>query len=326
MLAQGGSDLGGRLDDAGVLRTATGVARSLLATLVAYKDGAQLAYLLDTVDCELVTQLDDTSNRMIAYKELDEQHALEFKASFQQKRDEARKAVMEAVKAGITAVEKAEGTKKLQEALDGLDIRERFNVNFHPAELPANLNDLFAFFDVPIDKRTPALAIILTRQREAHVKEWRAPPPGVIFSNKAVFTYWADLATTARELSDFATLQWRRPISSASVERIYSILTHMDNPTRRSMGRTLLEQLLFLAGNARVVSGLLHEFAESTRHAAEAVTEGRLKRRRGAEAAAAQRGAAAAAAALHARHDAAAAAAGGAAGAASDDDGEAMYQ
>ena len=80
--------------------------------------------------------------------------------------------------------------------------------------------------------------------------------------------YCADLATTAWELSDFATLQWRRLISSASVERIYSILTHMDDPTRHSMARALLEQLLlFLAGNACVISGLLHELAESTRRA-----------------------------------------------------------
>ena len=168
--------------------------------------------------------------------------------------------------------------------------------------------------------------IKLRTQWAAPVAAWRPQPPGVIFPNKAVVKYWADLRkNNASELSDIATLQWRRPISSASVERICSILTRMDDAMLRPMGRTLLEQLHFLAGNARVVSGLLlHVFAESTRRAAEVPTEGRLKRRRGAEAAVVQRAREGAAAALRAREGAAAAAptaAGGACCAASDDDG-----
>ena len=83
------------------------------------------------------------------------------------------------------------------------------------------------------------------------------------------------------ELSEIATLQWLRPISSASVERNYSILTHMDIPTRHSMGRTSLELLLFLAGNATIVGNLLHAFADSVRRSRQAATGAAWRSARG---------------------------------------------
>lgn len=95
-------------------------------------------------------------------------------------------------------------------------------------------------------------------------------------------------------------LQRRRPLSSVSVERVYSIPTDMDEPTRRSMSRTMLEQLLFLAGNAHVVGDMLHEFAESARRPTEAAVVSGLQKRRAADATAAASGASAATAALHA--------------------------
>ena len=52
------------------------------------------------------------------------------------------------------------------------------------------------------------------------------------------------------------------PTSSASVERLFSILTHMDAPDRRRMKPELLKTTLFLRGNKRVVAELLHAAVE----------------------------------------------------------------
>ena len=297
-----------------MLRTATSVGRGVLSTLLEYEKEDVLTFLLDTVDGELETQLNLVFDRLVKYRELNATAAEEFKASFPRLREQARSDIKKAVKAGIAAVKKAEGTKKLKEALNGLDIRERFNVNNRPAALPPSISELWPFFGVP--KQSPGVAQKLKTQWQAHCDAWKPPAPGVVFSNCAVFKYWDDLTATSPELAEIATLQWLRPISSASVERIYSILTHMDVPTRRTMVGTSLIQLLFLAGNAHIVGDLLHEFAESVRRPAEAAVAMSLGKRKRGEAAAAAQGAEAASAALHA----------GAAAAAATEEGEAVFE
>lgn len=164
----------------------------------------------------------------------------------------------------------------------------------------------------------------LRAQWAAHCRSWTAPPPAPpptgrkkarfadgalsVLSQLAVWTYWQSLSASAPELSYVALLHWLSPISSTSVERIFSYLEDMDTPQRRSMDVTTLSMILFLRANWRIVQ-LLRINLAALITAAEAPPD-----RGAARAAAAMT--AAAAAALHSVH--AAAAAGAAAAEAGD--------
>ena len=74
--------------------------------------------------------------------------------------------------------------------------------------------------------------------------------------------YWAALAESAPELSRLALHSWLSPMSSASVERIFSLLTQLDTPERRSMERSTLEMILFLRANWRIVELLRLDLAD----------------------------------------------------------------
>jgi len=78
-----------------------------------------------------------------------------------------------------------------------------------------------------------------------------------------VDAYWQGLLAGAGDLAALALLHWRRPISSASVERAFSILTHMDTGTRRTMEESTEYDTLFLRANWRVVEILLQREADA---------------------------------------------------------------
>ena len=48
-----------------------------------------------------------------------------------------------------------------------------------------------------------------------------------------------------------------QPLSSAKAERVFSFLTKMDHPSRRSMGDIHLKHYLFIVGNAEVSEELV---------------------------------------------------------------------
>ena len=87
-----------------------------------------------------------------------------------------------------------------------------------------------------------------------------AAPP--VLSQRTVHDYWAALAESAPELSRLALHSWLSPMSSASVERIFSLLTQLDTPERRSMERGTLEMILFLRANWRIVELLRLDLAD----------------------------------------------------------------
>ena len=84
-----------------------------------------------------------------------------------------------------------------------------------------------------------------------------------VLSQRGVWDYWAALAVSAPELSCLALRSWLSPISSSSVERIFSYLTHLDTPDRRSMERSTLEMIFFLRANWRIVELLRLDLADS---------------------------------------------------------------
>ena len=75
-----------------------------------------------------------------------------------------------------------------------------------------------------------------------------------------------------------------RPISSASCERIFSILTDMDRSNRRLAGRDLIINNLKLRGNKDVVSNLIATSAADTRAGALQARVALSKRNRDSEA------------------------------------------
>ena len=148
-LSQGGSDYGGALDtDSGMLNTALGAAKGLLSMFKEYAKPETLEYLLTSVSNDLATQLEVVLQRSREYSELDDSQAAAFKDSFPSLIDLALRDVKAAVQQGVAAVLSAAGTDKLREAIDGLTIRERFNVNVRPSVLPETPMELFAFFEI----------------------------------------------------------------------------------------------------------------------------------------------------------------------------------
>jgi hypothetical protein len=251
-------------------------------------------YLLSTVTRELNDHVNLIHDRLVKYGELVVGSAEDtaFLASVPKIVADAMIDARKAVVDGIKAIDTAGGTVKLREALAGLELRERFNVNEALPGLPHTVVEMFNFLGVPDAERNPAMSVKLPLQWEAQRRLWKAPPAGTVLSNSAVFDYWSGQATTAPELSALATLHWLRPVSSATVERIYSLLTHMDIPSRRSMGQVMLKHQLFLAGNALLVTDLLHDFADSIRRPAAAEVESSLGKRKRQEQKRAEAGAA----------------------------------
>ena len=196
-----------------------------------------------------------------------------------------------------------------------LEVQQRFNINEAPAELPGSDAACIVALGVPPSHRGVAKMAAIRFQWATHRGSWTAPPlappptgrkrarfaPGSlsVLSSSAVWLYWQSLATTAPELSYRALLHWLSPISSASVERIFSYLTALDTPQRRSMDVDTLTMILFLRANWRIVELLRIDLAAL-------ITAVEAPPDRGAAEAAAERTAAATAALLAARAAAAA--------------------
>ena len=192
------------------------------------------------------------------------------------------------------------GRKKLDEAVTVLAQQQLFNINVKPVPLPIDDASFIAQFMVPPSLSGFAKLAILRAQWAAHSAAWSPPSPGTapalagrkrrrdadgngvtaagggagmaavggaaaappVLSQRAVHDYWAALAESAPELSRLALHSWLSPMSSASVERIFSLLTQLDTPERRSMERSTLEMILVLRANWRIVELLRLDLAD----------------------------------------------------------------
>lgn len=67
---------------------------------------------------------------------------------------------------------------------------------------------------------------------------------------------------TWTQVQDTKRSRGPRPLSSASVERVFSHLTHTDVASRWCMGEDTLHDNLFLRGNARIIRHLLRQRAD----------------------------------------------------------------
>ena len=137
--------------------------------------------------------------------------------------------------------------------------------------------ELYKFFGVEKTLTTGVVYMLkLKMQWEAHCAAFvprAADAPQM--TKLEVYEYWEALSVAASELSGLATLHCLRPLSSASVERIFSLLSQIDTPSRRSMGPDMLYNTLFLRANWRVVDELLHEMGDEIRSLEKAATGAR---------------------------------------------------
>ena len=83
----------------------------------------------------------------------------------------------------------------------------------------------------------------------------------------ASWEYWESLTPVAPHLVKIALDNLLKPDTSASVERVFSTLTDMDDPQRQTMDEATLVNTLFLRCNKSVVAGLVSATASETRAA-----------------------------------------------------------
>ena len=89
------------------------------------------------------------------------------------------------------------------------------------------------------------------QQWSAHRSAYK--PPAVALSPAEILEYWERARTLAPELSRVARFRRVRSDGNAASERNMSIVSHMDQPTRRCMEPPTLYNLSMLRGNSSIV-------------------------------------------------------------------------
>jgi hypothetical protein len=172
-----------------------------------------------------------------------------------------KKVLVAALKSAHTAV----GHANLDECLRALKGKEKFNMNVKPEALPLSDTEMFILFDVNSSERSPSHAAHVRSQWKTHMEKWTEPAAPV--SLAASWEYWESLAPFAPDLASIALDNLLKPDTSASVERIFSALTDMDDPQRQTMDEATLTNTLMLRCNKSVVEELVGKVASETRAA-----------------------------------------------------------
>lgn len=230
---------------------------------------------------DLIEQVGETTlqhaNAMLArsveYREGTTGTAAELMEECKQQLRPARDKLSTVLLRAVENMRECAGRAKLEEALAGLDRKERFNVANPPKPVPTGSDiNKHLYTSLPWAERV-TLDTSWTSYCLAN-KEGQ----GQDITPMQVYQYWKELAGTSPLLSQVAIANWVRPISSACVERIYSYLTHMDVPDRRRISRENLVNTLYLRANWQVKHELLEELAHHDVSRYLGVTERERKR------------------------------------------------
>jgi len=179
-----------------------------------------------------------------------------------------RKRLQATFKASMKAIDESQGLVKLEEALQHLTIKFRYDVNERPILLPedASADDIFSFLGVSeawvkeSGSSRATLAAKLLSQWNSYCRGWKAPASGAsLIRPKGVNDFWLALAPKSRQLSDLAVVKWSSPTNSAGPERVYSVVTHMDLPGNSTMGPTTFKNTVTLRVNRTLADGLGEE-------------------------------------------------------------------
>jgi hypothetical protein len=190
-----------------------------------------------------------------------------YRASLEQNAAEALREARTFLIASSRAVSACAALPKLQAVLKRLRLRDHFSLNAVPpalldtpnAELQAimGVRGLHAFGE----------AAKFRQQWSAHreglvlgLQQRDGKPPASVSDTEA-YKYYAGIASEAPLLATAGRRALTVPVSSASCERVFSLLTHLDTPSRRSMSADTLRHLLLLRANSHVARRLLAEQA-----------------------------------------------------------------
>jgi len=269
-LAQGGADWSAhqRADD-GTWLTAEQAARELKAALTSIDEEANVAPLLESVSAALTKQQElvlanakATGEAILplsaTYSDADLPKAREIcVVKLQQAVDRLRKCI----KRACDAVKRCQGAAKLAEAITGQEVKRRFMLHTAPSVLPVKNDDMFAYLGVPVAMRTFANATKLRAEWAVFQRDFVVPASRPSLKQAAEF--WVSMmdASCMPTVAVIALRHLTAPMSSASVERVFSILTDMDTAKTRKMKPRTVARTLFLRANKKVVRGLLDKQA-----------------------------------------------------------------
>jgi len=170
-------------------------------------------------------------------------------------------AVMAALTAACKAVRDAQGLKKMEECVGGLELSQHFDTNKKPGVGGVGDTDVAVLAHLGVPDHPLGERDLLISGWRAYVKHWVKPPQTL--APPAVFEFWKEYSQRdtpgLAALGRLAMRSFSRPVSSACCERIFSYLEHMDAADRATMGKALLEKLLFLRGNWRLITQMTEE-------------------------------------------------------------------
>jgi len=158
-----------------------------------------------------------------------------------------------ALAAAAEAVEAAAGLVKTEECIAGLEASQIFDVSKKPLDIA---DDSELLEHLCFKGAYPATEAVVENWRE-YVLDWHAPPKQM--SPFEVYSFWKSKLGTMPILARHAILIFSRPVSSATCERVFSYLTHMDSSDRSRMQKDTLRHLLFLRGNHEIFDLLVME-------------------------------------------------------------------
>ena len=200
----------------------------------------------------------------------------------------ARTELLAALKKARASLRECAGREKLEEAVAQLKIKELYNLTTDPLEMPASNAQMYAEYGVPSDAQSFSFAAKFREQWALHRAAFVPLPVGSAPpSPAAVYDYWTALSASCPELGRVALHHWLTPVSSCSVERIFSFLTAMDVANRQRMDKQTLYNTLFLRGNQHIVDLLLQRGADAVMPSASGLSAKRAAEKRKAQGSAA---------------------------------------
>ena len=225
--------------------------------------------LVDAVLKKTLEHSHSVLDAMVIYGEVTEENLPAEKASATARVEALRGNFTSLCSAISTSATECAAMDKVSESVDHLDKKFLYDPRTRPYELSttASESEVFKYLGIPEtwceehDLTSYSFSNKLVAQWNLYVKKWKEPPKGSHFTPSQVNDFWLDMESESKELADIALLNWAAPINAAGTERVFSIVTAMDQPHRAGMKEETFLQTLYLRGNRRSVVALATDAA-----------------------------------------------------------------